>query len=177
MPEPADIWPRTPGLPGVFGKFQWVKTQDFGEPPDPRRTPHPHAVDPAPLARMIGVALHLIDGDLGDAMTAVAADDRDGPIHLVHLAAACESASREAGGAWPRQEDLPTAAVSGSALPGLMTALRQGGLAAATAVARAMDHDLRLRVLDSLLYYWQVPVLALTMAVNDGSLGLPRPAG
>jgi hypothetical protein len=156
----------------VFGSLQWVDSPDFGEHPGRRRVPRAYDVDPAPLARMIGVSLQIIDGDLSESMTAIAADDQDGPIHLVHLLAACEYAARQAGGGLPgpgapRPVDLLTEAVSGPGLPALTAALRDGGLAAATAVARGMDHDLRYRVLDSLLGYWRAPIDGLLMDITD----------
>jgi len=164
-PEP---WPRTPGLPGVFGSFQWVDSPDFGEHPGRRRVPHAYDVDPAPLARLIGVSLQLIDGDLSEAMTAIAADDQDGPIHLVHLLAACEYAARRPGGGLPGPgADLLTESVSGDGVPVLAAALRDGGLVAATAVARGMDHDLRYLILDSLLSYWRAPIDGLLIDITD----------
>jgi hypothetical protein len=176
MPDHEEAWPRTPGLPGVFGSLQWVDSPDFGEHPARRRIPHAYDVDPAPLARLIGVALQIIDAGLSESMTAIATDDRDGPIHLVHLLAACEYAARKTGGGLPGTADPLTAAVSGSGLPALTAALRDGGLAAATAVARSMDHDLRYRVLDSLLGYWLAPVDGLRMDITDEWLGTPRPS-
>jgi len=181
MPDHGEAWPRTPGLPGVFGSFQWVDSPDFGEHPGSRRVPHAYDVDPAPLARLIGMSLKIIDGDLSESMTAIAADDRDGPIHLVHLLAACEYAARQTGGSLPgpgapHPVNLSHALVHGSALPALTAALRDGGLAAATAAARSMDHDLRYQVLGSLLDYWRAPVYGLTEDITDETLGVPRPS-
>lgn len=166
----------------MLGSFQWVDSPDFGEHPGRRRAPHAYDVDPAPLARLIGVSLQIIDGDLSESMTAIAADDRDGPIHLVHLLAACEYAARRTGGGLPgpgapRPADLLTEAVSGGGLPALTAALRDGGLAAATAVARGMDQDLRYRVLDSLLSYWRAPVDGLLADITDEWVGGPRDHG
>lgn len=165
----------TPGLPGMFSDFQWVDSPDFGEPPERRRTDFVYDVDPAPLARVIGTVLGLTEDDLGGRMRELANDDRDGPIHLVHLLGACEHAAQMTGGGMPGPgfppgdagSQLKTSAVSGAGLPSLVQALRDGGFPAATRLARSMDPELRHLVLDSLLHYWMAPITALCMDLTD----------
>jgi hypothetical protein len=166
---------RTPGIPGVFGDLQWVDSPDYGEAPENRRVPRTYDVDPAPLARLIAAYLHLNNGDLSAAMGEVAGDDRDGPIHIVHLLAACEHAAMQTGGGMPGSSGftgdagtrLISSAVSGEALPALVDALRSGGFPAATQLARSMDSGIRHRVLDSLLQYWGAAIIGLQMDLTD----------
>jgi hypothetical protein len=62
----------------------------------------------------------------------MAADDRDGPIRLTHLLAACDLAARNSSGGLPDSRH-PTGQESSRAtsdgLPQLVTALRRDGLA------------------------------------------------
>jgi hypothetical protein len=170
----AEGW-RTPGLPGVFGDFMWVDSPDFGDDPADRRIAQTDDVDPAPLARMIAALLRIGPGKVTDHMRQIADDNRDGPIHLVHLLAACEYAARETGGGMPgpdaptgnQSTRLMTAEVSGDGIPRLMAALREGGLAAATAVAREMKPESRYAVLDSLVDYWAAPIIGLQIDITN----------
>jgi hypothetical protein len=45
-----------PLVPGKLGELQWVDSPDYGDRPDERRIPRVYDVDPAPLARMLGIA-------------------------------------------------------------------------------------------------------------------------
>ena len=166
---------KTPGLPGVFADLQWVGSPDFGEKLGNRRNSSLYDVDPAPIARLLAVALKLVDGDLRQCMRRIAEDERDGPIHIVHLAAACEYAAMQTGGGLPRPGG-PTGSpasraivmtVSPDALPAIVAALREDGLAAATAIARALDVHERTNILDVLLRYAIGPITGLSMDLSD----------
>jgi hypothetical protein len=148
---------RTPGIPGKLGALGWVDSPDYVGRPEDRRGLVVYDVDPAPLARLIAMDLQIIDGDAMEAARAIAEDDRDGPIHIAHLIAACEYAARQVGG------HMPVAAPgSGFGLVAdLGRSLRDGGLPGATAAAAAMDHTERARVLDALLDYCLRPITAL----------------
>jgi hypothetical protein len=173
---------RTPGIPGTFADMQWVDSPDFGDAPEDRRIKRVYDVDPAPLARVIATYLGLINDDLSGAMRDLANDDKDGPIHLVHLLGACEHAARGTGGGMPGSDGprgdgaarLISASVSGDALPALVDALRAGGYPAATQLARSMDADTRRRVLDSLLQYWGAPIFGLCIDLTDDNLKRTR---
>ena len=116
-------------------------------------------VDPAPLARLIGILLKLVDGDVGEHIAAVAGDDRDGPIHIAHLLGACQYAAHQAGGSVPF-------------IPGLSEAMRDGGLKGATTAIRDMDRETRSAVLDGLLGFWSAAVSGLCIDITDEQLGL-----
>lgn len=168
---------RTPGIPGMLGDMQWVDTPDFGDSPEDRRIERVYDLDPAPLARLLATYIGLIKDDLTTRMRDIADDDRDGPIHLVHLLGSCEYAARRTGGRMPGSgatpssgHDLMIMAVSGQALPALVDALHQGGFPAATRLARSMDHETRYAVLDSLLSYWGAPIVGLCIDLTDHNL-------
>jgi hypothetical protein len=116
---------RTAGVPGVFGDLQWVDSPDFGDEPEDRRIGSVYDVDPAPLSRVLGAILGIASDDLTERMRELANDDRDGPIHIIHLLGACEYAANQTGGGMPGAAFAPgdfasqliTAAVSGGALP------------------------------------------------------------
>lgn len=166
---------RTPGIPGVFGDLQWVDSPDYGEPTENRRVQRMYDVDPAPLARLIATYTSIITGDLDAAMHAVADDDRDGPIHIVHLLGACEYAGRQYGGGLPTgstplgegSSHLVPAAIAGDILTTLVDALHEGGFPAATAAARNLSHDERYRLLDVLLQYWGAPISGLQLDFEE----------
>ncbi|MEQ7127410.1 hypothetical protein ABN034_23070 [Actinopolymorpha sp. B11F2] len=172
---------HTPDVPGVFGNLMWVDSVDFGGSPAERRPVDTcWDVDPAPLARLLGVALDLCDGDLQQHMHEIAHDDLDGPIHIVHLLAACERAARQTGGSlpgsgWPYGSGVSrflAVEVSGGALSGLVDELHAGGLAAATKAVRALTPSERVGVLDPLLHYWLAPITGLQIGVTDESVRL-----
>lgn len=52
-----------PLVPGKLGELQWVDSPDYGDRPDERRIPRVYDVDPAPLARMLGIQLGIAEGD------------------------------------------------------------------------------------------------------------------
>jgi hypothetical protein len=89
---------RTPGIPGLLGRLQWVDSPDYGGRPEDRRGLVVHDVDPAPLARLVAGTLGVIDADPADVARAIAEDERDGPIHIAHLIAACEYGAIRTGG-------------------------------------------------------------------------------
>jgi hypothetical protein len=169
---------RTPGIPGVFSDLQWVDSPDFGDEPEDRRIGSLYDVDPAPLAKVLGAILGLTDDNLTERMHELADDDRDGPIHIVHLLGACEYAAIQTGGEMPGAAFAPgdfatqllTSTVSGGALPALVGALREGGFPAATKLARQMEAELRFAVLDSLLHYWMAPISGLCIDLTDEKL-------
>jgi hypothetical protein len=170
---------RTPGIPGILSDIQWVDSPEFGDEPEQRRIPTLHDVNPAPLARVLAVMLELTGDDLGNRMRELADDDRDGPIHLVHLLAACEYAARMTGGGLPGGPRsgggdpatmLLTATVSGQGVPALVAAMHEGGFPAATRLAREMNAEERRLVLDSLLSYWMAPITALMMDLTINSV-------
>ncbi|MEV4252269.1 hypothetical protein AB0J52_03755 [Spirillospora sp. NPDC049652] len=173
---------RTPGIPGLIGDLQWVDSTDFGGEPEDRRIMSMYDIDPAPLARLLATYLGILDGDVTDRMREIADDDRDGPIHMVHLLGACEYAARNTSGGLPSPATpgvpsptaLLVAATSGGALPALVNALHQGGFPAATRAARPMDPDTRHHVLDSLLQYWGAPITGLCFDLTDERLRRPN---
>jgi hypothetical protein len=138
-------------MPGVFADFAWVSSPEFWvkEPGEPVRE-----VDPAPLARLIGVLLKLIDGDIGEHIAAIADDDQDGPVHIAHLLGACQFAASKAGGTVPH-------------VPGLIAVLHEGGLKAAVIAIREMDRVRRRGMLDLLLDFWHAPVDGLCDDITD----------
>ena len=69
---------RTPGIPGLLGRLQWVDSPDYGGRPGNRRGLVVHDVDPAPLARLVAGRLGVIDADPADAARAIAEDERGG---------------------------------------------------------------------------------------------------
>lgn len=148
--------------------LQWVDTSDFGERPADRRSRKTYDLDPAPLDRLLAAAILTGHVD-GKHMHAIADDDRDGPIHIVHLMAACEVAAREVGGGLPGAEritfDLPrnaseliAAEVGGDAFGVLVSELRESGFASATRLARALSPEQRFAILDPLLHYALAPL-------------------
>lgn len=154
---------RTPGIPGKLGDLGWVDSPDYGGRPEDRRGLVVYDVDPAPLARLIATDLQIIDGDASGAVRAVAEDDRDGPIHIAHLIAACEFTARQVDGHMPGAGAGPGFGL----LADLGRSLRDGGLPGATAAAAAMDHTERARVLDALLDYCLRPITALRIDLTE----------
>ncbi|WP_067832903.1 hypothetical protein [Actinomadura kijaniata] len=174
---------RTPGIPGLIGDLQWVDSPDFGDAPEDRRIPRVYDVDPAPLARMIAAYLQLTDESVTEVMREIAGDDRDGPIHIVHLLGACERAAKATGGGLPGAANplghgtagLISMAISGEALPALVEALRCGGFPAATGLVRALDSEARYYILDSLIEYWGAPIVGLQIDLTDDKLRRSKP--
>lgn len=158
------------GFPGFLGEVQWVDSPDYGGRPEDRRAPHIYDVDPAPLARLVGVALGIIDGDIAGAAEAIATDERDGPIHMAHLAAACQYGADRTGGSIY----LITSGAAGDPFTELCGALREGGLAAAAAAAKAISPHDRVAVLEVLLSYLLTPLTGLIIDLHDDMI---RPAG
>jgi hypothetical protein len=161
---------RTPGIPGKLGALQWVDSPDYGGRPEDRRGLRVYDVDPAPLARLIAVDLGVIAGDFAEAARAIAEDDRDGPIHIAHLIAACEYAAAQSGGSMP----VTAPGASGYSLTDLGRALRDGGLAGAAAAAAALSPNDRARVLDALLDYCLRPLTALGIDLTDDMIQRAR---
>jgi hypothetical protein len=129
-----------------------------------------YSVDPAPLGALVAAVIGLRD-DLLDCMKVIAEDDENGPIHLIHLLAACEFAAKDVGGGLPSAESIPgllathggfiTASVSPYVLPNLVRALRQDGLVGATKLAREYSKRERFRALDVLVHYVAGPIIGL----------------
>jgi hypothetical protein len=157
---------RTPGLPGMLGEFMWVDSPDFGGSPADRRIPRVYDVDPAPLARLIAVALKAVPGDWGKLVRELAEDDRDGPIHLVHLLAACEYAARRTGGSLTRV---------GGILGPLADALSEGGIKDAVEAAQIMDAETRAGVLDLLTDHCCSAVTGLCIDITDDLIARQQP--
>lgn len=145
-------------LPGMLGEFMWVDSPDFGGDVADRRIPRVYDVDPTPLAQLIGVALKLVPRDWGTTARELAADERDGPIHLVHLLAACEYAARCTGGSLTR-----TGGIVGS----LAIALRENGIKKAVRAAQAMDAETRAGVLDVLTDHCCRVITGLCIDITD----------
>lgn len=160
-----------PEPPGVFDDLPPVDSCAYGGDPKDRGVVRPiirgmYDVDPTPLARLLNASLTQGE-DLLACMRQIADDDRDGPIHLVRLLAACDYAARKTGGTLtgPGGDNVSrmlTMTIAGG-LPALAQTLREGGHAAATQAARAMDPETRYGVLDALLSYWRAPITALYM--------------
>jgi hypothetical protein len=157
---------RTPGLPGMFGEFMWVDSPDFGGSAAERRIPRVYDIDPAPLARLIAVGLRVVPGDWGELARQLAEDERDGPIHLVHLLAACEYAARRTGGSLTRV---------GGILGPLAGSLHDGGIKGAVEAAQAMDAVTRAGVLDLLVDHCCRAVIALCIDITDDLIDRQRP--
>lgn len=130
-------------------------------------------VDPTPLARLLCAALQ-ISGDLGEEMQVLANDNGDGPIHIVHLLAACESAARATGGhvLEAARHDRVTQMLIlttdlGQSLPRVCKALQDGGYRAATAAVRAMESGTRNHLLDVLLHIWSLPIMGVCIDLTE----------
>jgi hypothetical protein len=165
---------KTPGLPGMLANLMWVDSCDFGGDPENRRIDYVYDINPAPLARLLACAMGIGDNELQDCINVIAEDDRDGPIHIVHLLVSCEYAANATGGSMYRPglsagpaHDLLTLAASGDSIPYLVEALRNGGFAGATAAARGMNQATRGFVLDSLLSYWLKPLTGLSIDLTE----------
>jgi hypothetical protein len=161
---------RTPGIPGILGEFQWVDSPEYGGDVGDRRGLVAHDVDPAPLARLVAVKLGIIDGDLGEAARAVAEDERDGPIHMAHLLAACQYGAVRTGGSMGFVARGP----AGEPFTELCEALLEGGQAAAAAAAKMHSPADRATVLEVLLSYLVTPLAGLTTDLRDDMLQAAR---
>lgn len=158
-------------MPGVLGELMWVTASEYDDSEQGGRE-----VDPAPLARLLCAALQ-ISGDLGEEMQAIANDNDDGPVHIVHLLAACEYAARATGGhvmqaaGGDRVTQLLMLTTSvGQTLPLVCKALHDGGYTAATAAVRAMDAGARNNLLDALVHIWTSPIMGLCMDLTEDQL-------
>jgi hypothetical protein len=160
----------------IIPEMYWVDSREYGRDAS---EPHPrshYAVDPAPLASLVAAVIGLRD-DLHECMKAIAEDDENGPIHLIHLLAACEFAARDVGGGLPSDGSIPgsltthggfiTATVSPHVLPSLVRALRKDGLAGATNLARKYSRRERFRALDVLVYFVAAPIIGLQISLNE----------
>jgi hypothetical protein len=154
---------RTPGLPGLLAEFQWVDSPDYGGRPENRRGLRVYDVDPAPLARLVATKLGITGISLAEAARAVADDERDGPIHIAHLAAACEYAAAQTGGSL----SFVTGGASGDPFADLCKALHDEGLAGAASAARAISPHDRADVLAVLLSYLVAPFTGLVTDLRD----------
>lgn len=151
----------------MIGALKWVSAAEFSDERGGR------SIDPAPLSRLVAAALQ-ISGDLGEEMQALANDDENGPINIVHLLAACEYAARATGGRLSKagqcdrvvQMLMLTTSV-GQSLPQVCGALQDGGFPAATAAVRAMDAGARNQLLDALVHIWITPLMGLYMDLTE----------
>jgi hypothetical protein len=110
-------------------------------------------------------------------MKAIAEDDQDGPIHLVHLLAACQMAAEDVGGSLPFDGSIPAifktksgfivAGVSPVVFPNLVRTLRNEGIASATNLARTYTRRERFRALDVLVHYVAAPTTNLQIGIED----------
>jgi hypothetical protein len=163
-------------VPGIA----WVDSCDYGGEPEDRRRSNMYDVDPTPLAAFVAAAIGLRD-DLLDCMKSIAEDDQDGPIHLVHLVAACDLAARDVGGSLPTATSFPglfgsgpggmlTAQISPKVLPNIVQVLRREGLAAATVFARQCTRRERYRALDVLVHYVAGPITNLRIDIDNSTV-------
>lgn len=180
LPEGRQI----PGVPGIFRDLAWADRAEYEGSFDNVSDGDDREVDPAPLSRLVCLELEIIDGNLHQEADAIAADDRDGPIHLVHLLAACEYAAQATGGLpgpdtpqGPHGVKILRESGSGEGIPVLAAALRRGGLGAATAEARSMPPELRYHVLRDLLVLWSAPTDGLLTEMTNEKLGVPHRDG
>lgn len=160
----------------IIPKMHWVDSREYGRDSSERQPRSHYAVDPAPLASLVAAVIGLRD-DLHECMKAIAEDDKNGPIHLIHLLAACEFAARDVGGGLPSDGSIPgsltthggfiTASVSPYVLPSLVRALRKDGLAAATNLARKYSRRERFRALDVLVHFVAGPIIGLQIDLNE----------
>jgi hypothetical protein len=160
-------------------KFIPVNAAEFGGYPQGEATSNfRQEVDPAPLVRLMVAAIG-DNSDLLDLMEEVATDERDGPIHIVHLIAACDLAARDVGGGLLANgsilgikshtvPNIMVSQISPRLLPELVFTLRRDGLAAATAIARKASPRERFRALDALMMFATGPILKLHLDVHDG---------
>ena len=165
------------GLSGtIIPKMHWVDSREYGtdaSEPQPRSY---YAVDPAPLASLVAAVIGLRD-DLHECMKAIAEDDENGPIHLIHLLAACEHAARDVKGGLPSDGSISanltthggiiTATVSPHVLPSLVRALRKDGFAGATNLARKYSRRERFRALDVLVHFVAAPIIGLQIDLPE----------
>lgn len=139
-----------------------------------------YGVDPTPLVTFVRAAVG--DEDVGAAMHGIADDEQDGPLHLVHLIAACDRAVRETGGGLPggprpvefNATTLLLATVSPDGLPGLVHTLHASGFASAVALARHYTPQERLLALDALLLYFTAPITNLRIDLADHLVRVPE---
>jgi hypothetical protein len=165
----------------IFQNIAWVDSCDYGGLPEDRRRGSLEDVDPAPLAAFVAAAIGLRE-DLVECAKVIAKDDRDGPIHLVHLIAACDYAARDVGGSLPTGKSFPelfglgtsggilTALISETVLPSLVRTLKTQGLGGATDLARKCTQRERFRALDVLAHYVASPILSLEIDLHDAIL-------
>jgi hypothetical protein len=169
MPHPP---PYGSSIPNVYHAF----SNDYDTYITDGNTRKLYRVDPAPLAAFVAAAIGLRD-DLIDCMKAIAEDDQDGPIHLIHLLAACQLAAEGVEGSLPSDGSEPeifktrggfiVASVSPVVLPSLVRALRAEGIASATNLARTYSRRERFRALDVLVHYISAPITGLQIGVDD----------
>lgn len=159
-----------PGIPGRFSEIAWIDTCDYGGEPEDRRVDDSMVdLNPEPLARFVATGLHLIPGSRDAIGEAIADDEMDGPIHIVHLLVACERSAQLVGGGLPRpgspgnatQAALTIMAASGHIIPAMASALYDGGPGAAVALVRGWNSETRKLALDALWAYWVLPIAAL----------------
>lgn len=139
----------------------WVDAADYADTPS-------RPVDPAPLRRLL--TSWSVPGGTWDEelLRAVADDAEDGPIHLVRLLAALESAARETGGSLSRVTDTPAVVgICGGALHHLVEVMNSSGPRAATATARRLGAESRRRAVTALAPQWQAALRALSVPLDD----------
>jgi hypothetical protein len=148
-----------------------IRSTDYEDAPSRR-------IDQAPLTRLL--ASWETGGAAGpeaadEAARLLAEDDEDGPVHLVRVLGAIESAARRTGGSLSHLTDTQAVtATCGGTLHHLVEVLHAGGLRAATSAARALDARSRYLVLTALRPHWHGPLHAISGRLRDRDVMPPR---
>ncbi len=160
----------------IIPKMHWVDSREYGRDSSEAHPRSHYAVDPAPLASLVAAVIGLRD-DLHECMKAIAEDDENGPIHLIHLLAACEFSAQDVRGGLPSDGSIPasltthggiiTATVSPYVLPSLVRALRKEGFVGATNLARSYSRRERFRALDVLVHFVAAPIIGLQIDLPE----------
>jgi len=152
-----------PDLSGSPPQLLWVSSADYETAPERR-------IDPTPLARLLASWSTADRSALSADKQAreLVENEQDGPIHLVRIVAAIESAARQTGGSLAHLTGTPAMTdADGGTLHHLIEILHAGGLRAATTACRTLDSHSRFLALTALRPYWQAPRRALCEPLHD----------